>query len=130
MTAECAAENNLDIFLVYSLLRKILAGTRKSGVNDELEFSRTSSVCKTLQTVTTQSARLVMQTNFVYLIVVLTRTTTRSYRTSKRAFHFCSPSVVRLSHAAARQMRARCFSRCCCCCCRHRRRRCCWCCCI
>jgi len=35
-----------------------------------------------------------------------TRTATRSYRTRKRAFHFCSPGVVRRSHAAARQVPA------------------------
>jgi len=34
-----------------------------------------------------------------------TRTTTRSCRTRKRAFHFYSPGVVRRSHAAALRVR-------------------------
>ena len=56
-----------------------------------------------------------------------TRTATRSRRTRKRAFHFCSPGVVRRSHVAARQLSALlycmsaplplCRRRCCPCCC-------------
>jgi len=38
--------------------------------------------------------------------VLNTRTTTRSCLTQKRAFHFCSPGVVRRSHAATRHVRA------------------------
>jgi len=36
-----------------------------------------------------------------FCFVVKTRTATRSCRTRKQAFHFCSPGVVRRSHAAA-----------------------------
>jgi len=39
-------------------------------------------------------------------VLSITRTSTRSCRTRKRAFHFCSPGVVRRIHAAALHMRS------------------------
>jgi len=36
--------------------------------------------------------------------IITTKTATRSCRTRKSAFHFCSPGVVRRNHAAARHV--------------------------